>query len=166
MKKRAKILLVIIIIIAVLMGLLYLVSLLTNLNITGNSIGFSQRKQQIDQIYVESIIEKGVENLNKEEKYLKFINDSKYNSIELRIDKQSYYLEYNLELNQLFQVEEKQPDFSIEINPKKFNKAVSLYEQGNVRGAAMKIVGEIPRIVKIDLFKQCMETEWCKNGNF
>ena len=166
MKKRAKILLVIIIIIAVLMGLLYLISLLTNLNITGNSIGFSQRKQQIDQSYVESIIEQGVENLNKEEKYLQFINDSKYNSIELIIDKESYYLEYDTELNKIFLVEQQDVDFSIKISKRKFNKAVSLYEQGNVKGAAMKIVGEIPRIVKIDLFKQCMETEWCKQGNF
>jgi len=30
----------------------------------------------------------------------------------------------------------------------------------------MKVVGEIPRKVKINLFKQCMETEWCKNGKF
>ncbi len=166
MKKRAKILLIIIIIIAVLMGLLYLVSLLTGINMTGNAIGFLQKTEVVDQAYVESSIQEFIDKANEEEKYLNFIADSGYKSMELIIAKQSYYLEYNPETNQVMQTEAKETDFTMKISAKKFNKIIELYKEGDVKGAAMKIVGEIPRRVKIDLFKQCMNTEWCKQGNF
>jgi hypothetical protein len=84
----------------------------------------------------------------------------------LIIDKKAYYLEYNPELNQVVETEPKATDFIMKISARKLNKAFELYQEGNFKGAAMKVVGEIPRKVKINLFKQCMETEWCKNGQF
>ena len=64
------------------------------------------------------------------------------------------------------QTEEKETDFTMKISARKFNKVMVLYKEGKIKEAAMKVVGEIPRRVKISLFKQCMNTEWCKNGHF
>ena len=80
MKKRAKILLIIIIIVAALMGLLYLISLMTGMSMTGNAIGFLQKSEVVDQAYIDSSIQKFIDKANKEEKYLKFIADSEYDS--------------------------------------------------------------------------------------
>ena len=166
MKKRAKILLIIIIIVAALMGLLYLISLMTGMSMTGNAIGFLQKSEVVDQAYIESSIQKFIDKANKEEKYLKFIADSEYDSMELIIAKQRYYIEYDSEKKKVMQTEEKETDFTMKISARKFNKVMVLYKEGKIKEAAMKVVGEIPRRVKISLFKQCMNTEWCKNGHF
>lgn len=167
MKKRAKILLVIIILIALAMGIMYLISISGKNNLTGNSVLMSENKgEKIDRVFLDNLVSGFVELANEEEKYLQFIADSDYNSFKLIIDKKEYYLGYDSELNQVVETEPKATDFTMKISAKKLNKAFDLYQEGNLKGAAMKIIGEIPRKVKINLFKQCMETEWCKNGNF
>lgn len=167
MKKRAKILLVIIILIALAMGIMYLISISGKNNITGEAVLMSEAKgERVDRVFLDTLVSGFVELANEEEKYLQFIADSNYNSVELIIDKKEYYFEYDSGLNKIVETEAKETDFSMKINARKFNKALLLYQEGNLKGAAMKVVGEIPRRVKIDLFKQCMETEWCKQGNF
>jgi|GEM_PF-1755675 len=167
MKKRAKILLIIIILVALSIGIMYLVSILGKNNLTGNSVLMSENKgEKIDRVFLDNLVSGFIKLANEEEKYLQFIADSNYDSVELIIDKKAYYLEYNPELNQVVETEPKATDFIMKISARKLNKAFELYQEGNFKGAAMKVVGEIPRKVKINLFKQCMETEWCKNGQF
>lgn len=166
MKKRAKILLIIIILVAVLMGILYLISIITGIDMTGKVTGFvSQKNEPVNKTYLDSIISRGIEQINQDDKYLDFISKSQYQSVEVKIGEYTYYLDFDSEQRIVFENQGKEMDFKMKISTRKFNKAAALYEQGNTKGAAMKIIGEIPRRQKISLFKQCMETEWCKQGN-
>jgi len=166
MKKRAKILLIVIIIVAVLMALLYLASVLMEINMTGNSISSLFKKESVDKQFLDTLITGLVNSVNEQEKYLEFIEESEYDSMELIIDKNVYYLEYNHESEEVVETGEKECDFAMKISARKFNKALEKYQQGDVEGAAMKVVGEIPRRVKFNLFEQCLNTPWCKSGDF
>ncbi len=166
MKRRAKIILVVIIIVAILMAIMYFISVTKEKNITGDSILKSSVKgEKIDKEFLDNHVTEVVSIVNKNEKYLQFINNSKYNSMNLIIDKKSYCLEYDSKSKKIIQVEPKETDFTMKVSTKKFKKTYDLYEEGKYKEAGMKVMGDIPRKVKINLFKQCMETDWCRNGH-
>jgi hypothetical protein len=104
--------------------------------------------------------------LNSDEKYTDFIYKCKYHSVELMVGKTSYYFEYDASEGKVVQTEKKNTDFIIKMKPKKFNKIIELYEGGSYHEAAMYMMSELPGRVKVNIFKQCMATEWCKEFNF
>jgi len=124
MKKRAKILLIIIILVALAMGMMYLISISGKNNLTGNSVLMSENKgEKIDRVFLDNLVSGFIKLANEEEKYLQFIADSDYDSVELIIDKKAYYLEYNSELNQVVETEAKETDFIMKISARKLKKA-------------------------------------------
>lgn len=168
MRKRSKIILIAMIIVAVLMIFFYLTSLIKGKSITGEvSLSLETKNQITEKQFLDIFIEGIIDIVNSDEKYTQFIKDSKYDSAELIIDKVPYYLEYDYELNKVTIGEpDKKADFKIKITKKKFNKIFDSIEKGNLKEAGLKLINSLPRKVKLNLFKQCMTTEWCKQGNF
>lgn len=164
MKKKVKILLIVILLIAIAMLILYLIG---GKSMTGKVTSmFYSKSSGLDSVYVDNFINTIIEKANSEEKYMAFISESKYNSVNAIIGEKAYYFVYDNEFNIVKQSGEVETDFTMNIRAKKFAKAVALYEAGEYSSAALKISSEVPRKVKINLLKQCMNTEWCKNGNF
>jgi hypothetical protein len=112
------------------------------------------------------IINEALTVANSEPGILDFISQSRYQSVEIKIEDESYYLEYNPEQGKIIQTEEKETDFRIKASNKDVNKMMKLFEEGEYRAVGMKILNKVPWRVKITLFRECKSTEWCKNEIF
>jgi hypothetical protein len=122
---------------------------------------FSELKYNMDFIIGEALIE-----ANNEPKILEFISQSRYQSVEIKIEDERYYLEYNSEEGKIMQTQEKETDFRIKASEKEVNKMIELYEAMEYRAFGMKILKKVPWKVKIALFRECKATEWCRNEVF
>ncbi len=112
---------------------------------------------------IESGIAEVLNEVNSNPQYLEFIENSKYDSVRVVIDKKEYYFVY--ENNEVKQAESAEEDFSIKINCNEMNRLIKAYENEDPK-LKRKIISQIPGRVKVNLFRQCMNTEWCKNQVF
>lgn len=112
------------------------------------------------------IIEDVLIEANNEPKILEFISQSRYQSVEIRIEDNKYYLEYNSEEGKIMQTQEKETDFKIKASEKEVNKMIELYEAMEYKALGMKILKKVPWRVKIALFRECKATDWCRNEVF
>lgn len=112
------------------------------------------------------IIEEALIEANNEPKILEFISQSRYQSVEIRMEDKRYYLEYTSEEGKIMQTQEKEVDFKIKVSEKEVNKMIELYEAMEYKALGMKVLKKIPWRVKITLFRECKATEWCKNEIF
>jgi hypothetical protein len=103
---------------------------------------------------------------NNEQDVLNFINQSRYQSVQIKIGEEKYYIEYNPEQGKIIQTGERETDFKIKASEKEVNKIIELYETGEYRAVGMKIISKVPWKVKITLFRECKATEWCRNEVF
>jgi len=167
MKRSVKILLLAIVVIALLIIILQFFSD-TKIDMANKVTGFAlQKNEGIEEEQIDLIFEEVLAYINKEGKYLDFIKASEYHSAEVIISKESYYFEYDEEENEIVQLQEEgEMDFTMKISKKRIRKIVGLYEEKSYQEAVMYLVGELPRKVKVNLFRQCMDTEWCKQFNF
>jgi uncharacterized protein (UPF0333 family) len=169
MEKRVKVLSFTILAIVIILGILqFFPQTRSNLSNRATSLAINKNAEviQVSEESIDSILANITDYINKEPRYTDFIRDSKYHSVGLIIAKKAYYFEYNAEQGKVMQSEERETDFTVKINKKKLNKIMGLYEGKSYHEAAMHLIGELPRKVKINLFKQCMSTDWCKQFNF
>lgn len=171
MNKKVEILISVIIIAAILIVIFQLVSVKKGIDLTGKSIISPFKKlPEINEEELDTLFEKGLNAINEEEKYLDFIAESGYSSVTLLITKNPYYFEYNKGKNEVTELtnvsQEVETDFTVKINKREYYKLKISYEEGDYGELSLRLMNQLPGKVKIKLFQQCMETEWCKSGNF
>lgn len=176
MNKKVEILVSIIIISAILIVIFQFTSFLKkddlkSASVSGNSIfSFFQKAPEISEEELNMIFEKALNAVNEQEKYLQFIHYLDYHSVTLVVEKKEYYFKYDSVEEKIVQItntgEEIETDFTMKITAKEYYKLKSMYEEGDYKGLAIKILNQVPGKVKINFFKQCMDTEWCKQLNF
>lgn len=112
----------------------------------------------------ESIISSGINEIlnkiNQNSLYFSFISHSKYNSVELIIEGKSYYFIYKNSSVQLID-SNKKSDLTIKMSYNEFVSFVNGY-RNNDKKAVMGILNKIPFGAKINLFFQCLGTDWCR----
>jgi hypothetical protein len=108
------------------------------------------------------IIDIGITEINSDQKYVDFIAQSPYHSVQLKIAGEIFYIAYDSELNQVGRLwEMESADFKVKVSQRELNKMIKMFDEENYRALAMKAVNKVPWRVKISLFKQCKATEWC-----
>lgn len=132
-------------------------------NLNNQIVGLIVGEENFEAGYnISDVVDEGITEINSDQKYVNFINQSAYHSVELKIAGENYFIEYDSKLNLVarrFELES--PDFKVKINQRELNKMIKLYEDGNYRAFAMRIVNKVPWRVKMSLFKQCKATDWC-----
>jgi hypothetical protein len=112
------------------------------------------------------LVDIGITEVNSDQRYVDFIAQSPYHSIQLRIASEIFYIQYDPLLDKVGRLwEMESADFKVKVSQRELNKMIKLYEDENYQALAMKAVNKVPWRVKINLFKQCKATEWC-NAEF
>ncbi len=122
-------------------------------------------KTTCDMTHAEELINLGLDKINSYTQYLDFIAQSRYKSFRVVIDKgeKEYYFEYNTDENIVERPARANYDFSVKMNCNQMNKLIQAYDEKNVWAFERMTLGHIPILVKINLFRECMNTEWCRN---
>lgn len=111
---------------------------------------------------ISEIVDWGIAQLNSDQKFIDFIAQSPYHSVQLKIADEIFYITYDSQLNKIGRVfEMESADFKVKVSQRELNKMIKLYEDGNYRAFAMRAVNRVPWKVKMNLFKQCKATDWC-----
>lgn len=120
-----------------------------------------ENKEKCDLSAMEALVPDALAKVNgADQKYLDFIAQSKYDAVRIIAGGNVYFFVY--ENNEVKQVQTAEQDFTIKASCKKVNKIMDAYNSENPKLVKM-IIGEIPGRVKVNILKQCMATEWCKN---
>lgn len=109
------------------------------------------------QVNVSYGLENMIKIVNDNPQYLSFINESEYKSVKLSIDEKDYYFVY--ENTSIKIVNSSKENFKIKINYGDFEK---LMKTKNTREYAKYMLSKIPFGVKLNIFFQCLRTDWCR----
>lgn len=120
-------------------------------------------KETCDTSFMDPLIIQGLSEINSNPQYLEFIENSKYSVVKILVDKREYYFVY--EEGAVKQTQNAEEDFSVKINCNQMKKLVEAYNNQDSNLIKM-VVKQIPLRVKVNLARQCMKTEWCKNQIF
>jgi hypothetical protein len=104
-----------------------------------------------------------IDKLNANQDYLDFIKDSGYDSVRASFGSEDYYFVYTD--NKVKLAESANSDFHVKINCKEMNKIIQAYNDKDPKFKKM-ILHHIPFGVKVNLFNQCMNVQWCKDKVF
>jgi hypothetical protein len=163
--KKSDVLIILIELVLLAIGLEFII--ISNEGLNGHIVGNVIQEDENSVVYNYSyIVNEAITEVNSEQRYLDFINQSKYHSVEVKMGEQRFYAEYNSEQGKVVQTGEKAIDFRAKASDKEIDKLIDMYERGNYRAFGMKILSKVPWRVKISLYRQCKATEWCRNEIF
>jgi hypothetical protein len=163
MKKGVKVLVFIIAAIVLILLILQLFpgtrNILTLFTVQNNPKGETEEVES----FISSILNSATEIVKTDNQYRDFMQNSKYDSVQLVIGDIPHYIKYDLIEDKFVETGKMQTDFVMKISKRKFNNIIALYNVGYYEDAANYFVEGVPKKVKTSFLNQCMNTGWCKN---
>jgi hypothetical protein len=120
------------------------------------TMGFASA--EINESYVNEKLGNAIDLVNHNPDYLNFIKDSRYKSVRLDVEGNSYYFAY--ENNSVKRTDSLKENLKVTISYSDFEKLKGDKESFGY------LLGKLPLGVKLNVFFQCIGTNWCRKKIF